>query len=362
MDMQGDSKLYLADSSTSYLPVKTRSQFINIHSSSKLTNPNKEHPLRNQPIKIVKKPQNLDSHPRYHERGQQNFKIQDIYEDSERKRPRRPFKVLDYNPHESFHSRSPTTIIKEVDQSYQFVSALSSVPDSDQSRSIISIDFSDCRKGSFNLEYLDNSDESLSNFSFTEEGEEPKEKSNIKTSFNSNQESTKFSILSSMVDPKSQYSPDARKTPTKKPIEERYSPIYSAGVDTSSKKAYQIKPEKKSPHSERNNLTTRVTANTLENETELNTEANEFHYEKKNFCNFEFNSDGPNILPTKAYCNSCRKMVMTAVKIEMAEVPLWKRICCSNCYEGNSLNNLQAIVHYCKKCKTLIRKIQPGKL
>ncbi|CAG9329077.1 unnamed protein product [Blepharisma stoltei] len=346
------------------LPTKEKAKILNLDNSLRLNKPNKESPFPSGSLKILKKGQNLHLKPRSPERYRQNFDIQDVIENLGCQKSSRPFKILDYQESEVSHTRTPTTIVKEVNQSYQFVSALSSIPDSDQSKSQISIDFSDCGKESIDLKYLDISDEILSDFSFTEEGEEPKEKLNAKSSFNSNQDSTKFSIFSSLAEPKSQYLTEIRQTPSKKPIEERYSTIYTLSSDSTAKNVHTLNSERQSPYVEKlkNTLTTRVTTNTMENETEIHTEPKDFYYEKKNVKEFKLENESLGIMPTRAYCKNCRIEVLTSIKLEIPPLPLWKRLCCSNCYGSNNLDNLQEIAHYCRKCKGLIGKIQPRRI
>lgn len=263
-----------------------KAKLLNLEKITTLNSSQKDSSFPSGALKVLKNGTNLHLKPRSPERYRQNFDIKVITENLDPQKSHKPFKVLKYNEPETNHTRSPTTIVNEMNQSYQFVSALSSIPDSDHSRSHISIDFSELDKGSINLEFLDVSDEILSDFSFTEQAEEPKEKGyNNISSFRSAQNSTKYSLFASTNEPKSVI--DLRQTPSHRPRDERFSTIYTLSSDSSAKYVQTHTSDVTSPAIDKikNTQTTRGTTNTLENEVEVNQDIKEFCYEKQTLNN-----------------------------------------------------------------------------
>mmetsp|Transcript_32797 Transcript_32797/g.57098 ORF Transcript_32797/g.57098 Transcript_32797/m.57098 type:complete len:261 (+) Transcript_32797:41-823(+) len=82
-----------------------------------------------------------------------------------------------------------------------------------------------------------------------------------------------------------------------------------------------------------------------------------FNYETQVHISGTFCTGSFGITSTKAFCMRCNREVVTRVTVQMAKVPFWKAICCS---DPASLNKYQEIIHYCAKCRHLIARITTG--
>lgn len=263
-------------------------------------------------LRVQKKGVKLSLKPGSPQRYRQNFEINEVAANMNFQGQRKPFKMLNYHE-EPNHSRSTTTIINEVNQSYQFVSALSVVPNLGRHLSPSSIDFSS------ELEIFDDSDAVISDFSLTIE--EPKEREIYKMRINK-QSFSKNSMFASTVEPKSNQNSELRLTPNKH--EERFSTIYTLSSDSSARYVHTGHSDVPSPKVELNKgtCTTRFTTNTLENEIELYPEETDFKYERSIINTDSVGEISLGILPARTYCNSCAMDVSTIVRLELPTLSL----------------------------------------
>ncbi|CAG9332423.1 unnamed protein product [Blepharisma stoltei] len=352
MYMQTKQPFKAANENTPIITTKLKAQ---IHGKIISNTKNKQlsQGLPSGTLKVQRKGVNLHLKPGSPDRYKQSFQMSDVASNMNFQSQRKPFKLLNYQD-EPIHSRSPTTIINEVNQSYQFVSALSEVPNSNLQNSNASIEFSD-------LDFLEDSDAILSDFSLSLE--EPKEKEIYKPSM---QNLSRNSIFASTVEPRSQYSSELRLTPASSHSrEERFSTIYTLSSDSSAKYVHTGNSEVPSPRIEENKATctTRFTTNTLENELEFNNQDEEnFKYERSLSKSESLPETPLGILPARAYCLHCAMDVSTVVRLELPTMPIWKRICCASFFGVDNLEKFQDIVHNCKRCRREIARVQPLKL
>lgn len=267
-----------------------------------------------------------------------DFELSDVTKNLKVGEKPRPFKILGYKD-ENNHTRSSTTIINEVKQSYHFISAVTPVT------GIIlpQLEFPEVKKPSFDLSFLDEPDDILS-ISFSEVEVNPRKKEDLKLR---QPHSTKHT---SITEPKSLQSSFATNL-------RRKSSHFGLSSDRSTK----------SFQSERNDIfkstsTLRITTNTIESEESVDSNPPDFNFERSIANTGSFPDMSIGILPITTYCSYCQKEVVTTVKIVMPTLSIWKRICCASFIGEKDLEKYQEIEHNCKNCKRLITRFQPRKL
>jgi len=312
-------------SSSANLSSKTQKQLLELAPGGK-----NSYPLPNKlpsgTLAVLKKGVDLQLRPTSPQRYNAKFEFQEVASGMQSRSPRKPFKRLTFDESSSTHNRTPTVIINECSQSYTFVSAVSSLKEG--CRDSLDFEFDN------EYEFLDVSDDILSSFSLTEDDEEPKEK---ERSVPAN------SIFASTAEPKSIQNSELRQTPQVK--EERYSTIYTLSSDSSAKNMY-TNSSRPSPQAFKNFVSTRFTTNTQESE--------DFKIQKRKSEELPDLSFG--VLPTRTFCESCKKQVGTRVKIETPKTPFWKKICCSGYY--NAIGPNEEITHLCRECGKLVAKVK----
>jgi hypothetical protein len=71
------------------------------------------------------------------------------------------------------------------------------------------------------------------------------------------------------------------------------------------------------------------------------------------------------LLPTKTHCFKCNAEVVTDVKLKLPKVSFWKTMCClgdlmGECSDTSGMTNFQEFQHYCAYCRTFLGAVNPA--
>lgn len=251
-----------------------------------------------------------------------------LFEDSDASLPPSPLPIFYQNYCK--HRRLSSTIVKSVDQSYEFCRALQSA----ESVSDISV------------------------FSMKEE------KSSVSPIPLSKRSAKHSSIFASTAAARSSSWASAYELSSEYPKEEHFSTIYTLSSDTPSKKTTHKSNETDSdavdPYlrrqiiensPERSGISLRFNEDIFEVEL-FRQEEETFKYEQKAL------SASLGLLPTRTYCFKCNTEVVTDVALRMPKVSRLRRMCCisaiSDCDDASEMKNSQEFQHFCVYCRTLL--------
>lgn len=243
------------------------------------------------------------------------------------------------------HRRVSSTIVKNIEQSYDFCDAIQSLP-SDEDLSDISafsvLDEQPHRIPKTNF-VVEGSAKRSSMFASTAEARTSRGNSGTESHFNSVVETSK---------------------------EDRYSTIYTLSSETPSKpntqKSLETDPDIQPRRYDRPHAgnTTTLGVTTLQNqeeifEVELFKQSGAFNYERK------VRTSSLGLLPTRTYCFKCNSEVVTDVKLNLPKVSFWRTMCCvgdllGECSDSASLMNFQEFQHHCSYCRTLLGAVNPA--
>mmetsp|Transcript_3760 Transcript_3760/g.8017 ORF Transcript_3760/g.8017 Transcript_3760/m.8017 type:complete len:321 (-) Transcript_3760:41-1003(-) len=243
------------------------------------------------------------------------------------------------------HRRVSSTIVKNIEQSYDFCDAIQSQASDEDVSNISAFSIMEEQphaipKTNFIIE---GSAKRSSMFASTAEAKTSRGNSGYDSHYNSVAETVK---------------------------EERYSTIYTLSSETPSKpttqKSIETDPDIQPRMSDRphGGNTTTLGVSTVQTqeevfEVELFKQSGPFHYERK------VRTSSLGLLPTRTHCFKCNTEVVTDVKLRMPKVSFWRTMCCvsdimGECGDAGGLTNFQEFQHYCSFCRTLLGAVNPA--
>mmetsp|Transcript_31541 Transcript_31541/g.54649 ORF Transcript_31541/g.54649 Transcript_31541/m.54649 type:complete len:309 (-) Transcript_31541:26-952(-) len=230
------------------------------------------------------------------------------------------------------HRRLSSTIVKSVDQSYDFCNALQSL-DSEGDVSNVSVFYEHTLTSPLIHKKTRSSGKQSSVFASTTVGKSSGSGSGYEYEYPKEEHISTIYTLSSDT---------PSKPTTHKSVETEANPPYSKPV--------KVEVEDQGP-------TLKFNEDIFE--VELFRQSGNFRYEQR------VRRSSLGLLPTKTFCFKCNTEVVTDVCLRMPKVSRWKTMCCignvvSDCSDSTEFKNFEEFQHYCVYCRSLLGTVNPG--